>query len=162
MNIKLKNTKSFTLVEILVSVSIFTFLIAAVYTTFLVGNRSWATSSAKVALQREIRWALFGMTKELREAKDIFITNDMTSTKLTFRRPAVGQVSFTFNSIGNDANKIIREDESKKRVLARDISSLAFTYLTTDAIIVEITATKKPVFGPEIKLQLKEKVVIRL
>ena len=152
----------FTLVETLVSVAIFSALIAAVYTTFLLGNRSWVTSSDKVALQHEVRWALYGMTKELRQAKDIFITNDMTSTKLTFRKPDVGQVSFSFNSIGADANKIIREEETKKRVLAKDITALTFTYLTTDAIVVDITATKKPVFGQEINLHLKEKVVLRL
>src|SRR5438093_3069523 len=131
---KLKPTQSFTLIELLVTLLLFTSLMGAVYTTFLIGNRSFMLSSDKVGLQREARWALYSMTRDLREAQDIFITNDPTSTKLTFNRPRIGKVSYSFNSIGSDANKLIREDESKNRVLARDVSYLSFTYLTTDAI----------------------------
>ena len=159
---RLHNNSAFTLIELLVTISIFTFLMGAVYSTFLVGNRSWMTASDKVALQREARWALFAITKELREAQDIFITNDITSTRIDFNRPTVGKVTYSLDSVGSDANKIIRQEGSRKRIIARDISYLSFTYLTTDAITVEIAATRKPVWGPEISFYLKGKVVLRL
>ena len=65
---KIRAQKAVTLVEILVSFTIFSFLAAAIYQAFLVGNRSWAGYNVKVATQRDARWALYAMGMDLREA----------------------------------------------------------------------------------------------
>ena len=159
---KIKNTKAITFVEMMVATAIFTLVVGGLYATFMVGNRSWATYGNSVILQGEARRALMAMTKELREAKNILITkNPAGGIAINFNRPPVGVVSYAWNNTGNNANKIIRLNESHTRVLANHISSLSFSYLKNNAILIDITATRKPTIGQATNFNLKEKVALR-
>ena len=158
---KSKNTKAMSLVEILMAVSIFTVVIAGLYSAFSVGNRSWKVYSATIMFQEETRRAFFSMVNELREAKNIFITKDSNSLTINFFKPSMGIVSYAWSNSGNNANKIVRQQDSKTRVLANNISLLSFDYPTNSAIIVDVTATITPIQGEETNFHLKGKVALR-
>ena len=158
---KIKNIKAMTLIEIMITVVIFTFITGALYAAFTVANRSWITYSNNVTLQREARGALFAMTKELREASGILITKEEESIRINFNRPSVGIVSYIWSNNGKNANKVIRQQQSNTRVLASNISFLSFEYLENNAILVDITATRVPMMGQPTDFNLKEKVALR-
>ena len=151
-----------TIVEILITVTIFSSLMGAVYQAFLVGNRSWASYNTKVATQRQARWALFSMGKDLRQAKNILVTQDDDRLVLSFMRPGIGVVTYTYYKTGPKTNKLIRTENGKERVIASDIVKLEIDYPTTDVISFDITTSQKPLFSKLMTFNLKEKFTIRL
>ncbi len=158
---RIRNQRAVTLVEILVSVTIFSFLTAAVYQAFLVGNRSWASYNVKVATQREARWALYLIGKDLRAAKNILITKDSEKQVLSLEKPGVGLVAYTHYASGPKAGELTREEKNKERVLARNIVELVLDYPTTEAMVIDLTASQKPLFSGTITFHLKEKFTIK-
>ncbi len=89
---KVKNNhrKAFTLVEALISVLIFTFLIAALYQGLSTGTLSWHTQDNAVISKREARKALSKIARELRQASNPVVTQDGDSARIDFTNPDVG------------------------------------------------------------------------
>lgn len=159
MNIN--NKKAISLVEILVATLIFTVILAGLYTAFATGNQSWNKYENNITLQRAARGALTSMSKELREASNITITQDSSSATISFNRPKISSsISYTWTTTGIDANRIIRSDSTTTKVLGQNISALSFTDFT-NAIEINITANKTQTAGPVSSFNLKEKVAIR-
>jgi len=158
MNVK--NNKAFTLLEILVALFIFSVVMAAIYSAFLVGNRSWVVYNNNVDVQRQVRNTFIFMTKELREAKNIFITKEEGRVEITFTKSGEGFISYSFSRDGHYANCIVRAHESEKKVLANNLTSFSVEQMPR-AVVIEIKAMKKPPFGPPSEFSLKEKVALR-
>src|SRR5438094_10458703 len=104
---KLTNRKAITLMEVLMTAVIFSFVAAGIYTTFMIGTRSWAYYNETVILKQEVRRSLFAMAQELREGKNIFIDKSPHGVTVTFGRPSKGNVSYSWTDQGENANKII-------------------------------------------------------
>ncbi len=155
---KIYRKQSFTLIEVIIAVAIFTLILESVYVTLQVGQKSWNTYSSTVLLKQEVRRALIAMSGELREAKNIFITKDdhNHSISINFERPSVGIVSYSWSDSGENAYKIIRENYTELRTLASNITYLSFDYPLDNEIIINVTA------GKEITFNLKEKIALRL
>ncbi len=158
---KIKSKRAVSLVEVLIAIGIFSFVVAGLYAAFNVGGRTWIIYNNSVMLQQEARRSLFAMVSELREAKNILITKDPDGLKINFLHPGVGVVSYSWTDKGSDANKIIREHNAKKRILANNISSLSFDYPTNNSITIEITALIMPRAGQAMSFHLQEKVALR-
>ncbi len=158
MNIK--NEKAVTLIELMVATLIFSFLVAGIYAAFLAGNRSWSTHENNVALQRDARGALWVMVPDLREAKSVVITQSSGNTAISFTTLTLGSVSYAWSNTGASANQIIRTVGSNTRILARNISAMAFTDLSS-AILVDITSTRSDSLGKSANFNLKEKIAYR-
>jgi len=156
-----RSLKAFTLTELLVALSIFTVIMGAVYTTFLVGNRSWVVFNTNAMLQREAREAMMVMTKELRKAKDVLVIRDKESIRMNFVRPSIGPVSYLWTSTGPEAYKLIRKNQSHTKILAHNVTHLSFEYLK-DSILIDITAGMNRPSGDNLSFRLKEKVALRL
>ena len=156
----MKNLKGMTLVEMMVTVVLFSFIVAASVTVFAAGNSTWNNYEASIATQREARNALTMLTKDLREASSISITQDSSSATLSFSRPVIGSVTYTWSAAGGTPKKIIRQNQSVTRIVAQDISNLAFTDNGSN-IVVNITSSKVAVNGPTCTFNVKEKVAIR-
>ncbi len=157
----LRSQRALSLVEVLVAVGIFSGIIMAVYTVLAVGNKSWITYYTKLSLEREVRWALFAMVKDLREAEGILITKDSESVAIRFKKPYVGIIAFTFNKNGKEANTIIRENNAQKWIIARDISDLSFDYSSTDRLAIALRAEKKISKSETLNFRLQEKITLR-
>ena len=148
--------------EIMVTTVIFSLIAGGIYTTFLVGVRSWTYYNESVIVKQDVRRAFFAMSQELREAKNVFINkDDVLGIALNFYRPSVGNISYSWINRGENANQVIRNGKNQKKILARNISSLSFTQETTADITIEISAVRLQKNGKEIKAYLKEKVALR-
>lgn len=75
----------FTLLELLVTVTIFSGILGALLISFLVGRTSYLSADAYIEVQQEARRGLDAVTTELREAGDIETAPDVASATLTFR-----------------------------------------------------------------------------
>ncbi len=158
---KFFKNNAFTLIETLVSVLIFSLITGGLYSTLVAGNRSWATYSNTITVQRDARNALIAMTKELREAKNILVTEDPDGLAVNFYRSGVGSVSYLWAKTGPNVNKIIRRSPNKTWTLANHISSLSVKHLK-NLVVLDITATVKPNFGQQADFYLKGKTALRL
>ena len=156
-----KTKNAFTLVELLTTIFIFTLVIAGIYSIFLVGNRSWATYNNNVTLQREVRNVLMMFARDLREAHGVVINKDAVSTSIRFIRPGTGVMSYSWSGVGNDTNQLIRRTENNSRILAQHIAAVEFFYPDNKAVIIDLTATVKPTFGPPMSWRAKEKIALR-
>ena len=158
MNTKVK--KSFTLVELLITIAISTFILYALHTSYITGNRAWKTYDSRVNTQRQTRQALTYMAKELREASGVAIVQNANSSTLSFSRDGVGAISYAWSNSGNDANEIIRTLGATPKILATDISSLSFTD-NTGSITIDLTSTKTTPARETITFTMREKVAMR-
>lgn len=158
---KIRPKTGFTLIEIMVALLIFSAVMGGIYGALAMGNRSWLYFLDHVTVQREAREALYFMARELREARGILITKEENGAALRFRRPGIGTVTYSWSRQGSNAGKLIREDSSGKRILARSISGLVFQYPTNRLMMIDITAQKSPMVGRDIAFNLKGKVALR-
>ena len=75
--IKLKiNRKGFSLIEMMVALSILSLLIIGSVTFFSGGTRSWVTGQYQLEAQRNARYAIDRMVKEIRGGKNIISDSD--------------------------------------------------------------------------------------
>lgn len=154
------NNRAVTLVELMVVVLISTVVFAGIYSTFVVGNRTWAYYNESVSVKREARRALWGMVNELREAENIRVIQGPNGSAIHFHKPETGAVSFVWSKIGDDAGRIIRLHRLESRIFAGYITALYFQH-TDNAVVIDITASKLPVQGKAVEIHLKEKIALR-
>ena len=81
--------RGFTLLEILVAVSIFTLLILAIFAVMDLGRASWFTGSASTEVHQEIIKSFMTMEKEIRETRpaEINLTSGTSSSSFIFKVP---------------------------------------------------------------------------
>lgn len=156
----LRKKRAFTLVEILVAVSLFALMLGALYTAFVGGNATWQTYSGKATAQKDARGALFAMTKELREASNISVTQDANTATINFTNGDGNAASYSWNKTGTNAKRIIYQDTIKTRIIATDISALSFTN-DSASVTITITSTKQMPRGQTGTFNLKEKIALR-
>ena len=157
---RIKQKPAFTLVEVMLTTVISTFLIAGIYATLLVANRAWSNYSENVVVRQESRRALVWMVEELREARNVEIIRDTTRLVVSFYRPETGIVTYVWDTAGENEGKIIRQIQDKARVLAKNISSFS---VVEDKGVVElaVTATGIPAFGEAVSFKMRERVTLR-
>jgi len=152
---KLQSRKAFNLAEVIVAVAISTAVLAGVYETFIVGNRTWMYYSNTIIKKQDLRRAAYAMANELREAKDVFIIEEPGSVTVNFMVPLSGLVSYTWSEDGDEAGRVIRTNYKQKRVLANNITALSFEQPAHDCIYFHLEADKKN------ELRLSQKVALR-
>jgi len=79
--------RGFTLVELMVTMLIFSIIIATMFGVLSVGRQSWYTGSTQVDLQQETRKAMGRMVKELRKTGSDHVTIDNGGARITFQVP---------------------------------------------------------------------------
>ena len=160
-NNRAKSQRAISLIEMLLTIVIFTVMAGALYGAFLTTNKTWSVFENNTALGRELRGVYSNLTRELREAKGVFVTAKDKMTTVSFTRPKKGIVTYTWSPQGPNANKIIRQDESETKILADHVTSFVVVRLPR-AVSFEIVMTKKPKMGSEASVRLKGKVDLRL
>jgi len=156
--------KGFTLVEILIAVSIFLILIFALFAVMDVGRGIWFTGDVSVELRQEIIKAFMTMEKELKETRpaQISLTSGSSSSSLTFKIPQDNDGDGTIlNSAGNIEwsgditytlnanNQITRVASGVTTIIANNILTLLFTRPSSpdDLLRIDITARKVSAIG---------------
>jgi Tfp pilus assembly protein PilW len=128
------------LAELVVSVLLFMFIVAGLFTALLAGNKSWQTYGATVRAQQEVRKAISWMSRDLRIAQNLPAGTGSISLPLTFSQPGVGTVTYSWVTTGAQANRIIRQTATRSWIVANKISAFSVSQ-TADDITVNVTAT---------------------
>lgn len=151
--------KGFTLIEVMVVVGIFVFMILAIFGVMDLGRASWFTGGLAVEMRQEIIKPFMTMERELRETapSQISLSSGTNSSSITFRAPQdtdgdgdvlnasgniewSGNITYTLNASG----QITRTASGVTSVLANNIITLRFTRPVTpiDILQVDITARR--------------------
>lgn len=148
----LKGRLGLTLVEALVTVIIFSFILGICYTILISGSDSWETNSVRVELQQELRKAMDWITQDLRQAGSASITNVPANgsayTSITFRKAAGvsgGNIVWDADTTqyflgGTDGNQIQRQVGSQTAaVIAQNVQSLQFSRQASASNVVNVS-----------------------
>ncbi|MBN1870752.1 MAG: prepilin-type N-terminal cleavage/methylation domain-containing protein [Candidatus Omnitrophica bacterium] len=155
--------EGYTLIEVLVTVTIFAVLAGAINMVLLVGESSWQTNSVRIELRQELRKAINKMEDELRQTSPVAITagptvaNGSTSASITFYLPtgvSGNSITWSANTTqyklgGTDSNQLQRIEGGNTEVIAQNIQSLTFSRAaaTPDIIDVSLVAQKDTIKG---------------
>lgn len=154
----------FSLVEILVSILILTFIAAGVFEIFILGDRTYFMDMGLLDLQQQARQAMDGMTREIRQTdnSDIIISNstiefiipnNITSGSTTYYDP----IDYYRNG-----NNIMREHPvGTLKILASDINSLSFCCENSDGTVCDNNCNNRHILKIQLSAQktAKGKVV---
>lgn len=152
----IKKQKGFTLVEVLVTLIIFSIIFMAVIMCLSAGKSSFYTGDAKIAVQQEIRKALLIMNPELRQSRPSLITgvpaDGNTYSTVTFCIPedvdgdgdvinAIGNMEWSGNITYalNGNNQITRTDATGTTIIANNITNLDFQRFAGSPNIIQIS-----------------------
>jgi len=167
--------RGFSLVESLVTMLIFSVIVAGIYATALAGDSSWQANKVRIELQQELRKGMEWMIYDLRQSGDSSITNvpadDNWYTTITFRTPAgvtAGSLSWNLSTVqfalgGADSNQLQRIDGAGTKVIAQDIQSLQFRRQAATPNILEVamTAQQNTIKGTPVDHQLNFEIQLR-
>ena len=134
-----------TLVEILVSVIILSFLVAGIFGVLNVGNITYNTDLGLLDLQQQARQAMDGMTRELRQSRAALV-NIVSSSELTFSIPpatyGAGWIGPIRYYLDTSENRIMREyPAGTEKIIANDINSLTFSP-SSNLLDIQLTCAK--------------------
>lgn len=169
--------KGFTLLEILVALSIFTFLILAIFGVMDLGRASWITGSAAVEVHQEIIKSFMTMEKELRETSPgrISLTSGTSGPSITFQAPqdidgdgdvldASGNIEWSggITYALNPFNQITRDVSGATSVLANNIVNLQFTRPVSSFNIIQIDMTARKISVIRRQFQETGQIIIKM
>ncbi|MFC1658584.1 PilW family protein [Candidatus Omnitrophota bacterium] len=162
-----RGLRGFTLVEVLVSALIVSFLIAGIYGILNIGTMSYNIDLSLLGLQQNARLAMAWMVRELREAEasDISIESiGADDDRVIFDTPNEDNIRFyrDISDVNNDSvvNQIIREFPSGTyKILGNNISSLQFS-LSGYSLEIQLQADRL-VSGRNLSFPLTAKVGLR-
>lgn len=169
----LSRNKGFSLVEIMVAVSIFVGLMFILFAVLSGGRRAWHTSEAQIDVNAEIRKVMAKITAELSEAGpgNVSITSiSANEDRITFR---VAE-SFTDGSIvwsdqiqyalgGINGEQVIRTnlDTAATEILGNYMTTMLFTQPTADIVAITLISNRQSLQGNNLQLQLNSQVSLR-
>lgn len=156
---KVNKEKGFTLVEVLVSAAIGVMILVAVLTVFTQGDAIFQQEITLLDLQQDVRRAMDGMTREIRQA---FPTGNVGigTSNITFTM--VDDTNYVTYSLSG--NEIIREYPAiADKILARNINALTFLQggAGNRVITIGVNATQTDNKGRLLQYSLSEKVRLR-
>lgn len=153
----MKNNKGFTLIEMIMVITLLGIVAAIIAIPLLQGARGWFDATTREGITQSGRIGIERMTREIRNtartATNTPCISSAIATSITFS-DATGNLvacnSITFNQVGNT---IQRTDASGTSNLADNVTSLAFTYYDSNnaqtvvaanvrRVAIEITSTK--------------------
>lgn len=155
-----KSFMGFSLVEILVSILILTFIALGVFEIFILGDRTYFMDMGLLGLQQQARQAMDGMTREIRQSDnsdiiignstiEFIIPNNITSGSTTY----YGPIDYYCNG-----NNIMREHPvGTLKILASDVNTLSFCCENSDGTICDNDCDSRHI----LKIQLSAQKIIK-
>lgn len=167
-------TKGLTLLETLIAIGIFSFVVMGIFGVLGAGGTHYATNLASINLQRQARQGMSWLCKDVRPASWLSITISAAdangNNRIKFNTPDATGVEYYVESpavSGETFWQLKRIDSVNitPRVKAKDISVLKFTQEASGNILkIEMTASKTfSSFGKSrtLTFSLTEKVKVR-
>ncbi|MFZ2357152.1 MAG: prepilin-type N-terminal cleavage/methylation domain-containing protein [Candidatus Omnitrophota bacterium] len=136
--------KGFTLLEVMISLVILSVLIAGIFGVLNISDKTYHNDMGLLELQQQVRQAMDGMVKELKQSKASSITISNAGARIDFKVPTdltTSPVTYTsFIAYYRSGNQILREfPAGTTKVLANDINALTFS-LTGNMLQVQLSA----------------------
>ena len=155
--------RGFTLVELLVSVIIVSFLMMGIFMILNIGNMTYNSDLGLLDLQQQARQAMHGMSRELRQSRDSEISI-ISDSQIIFSIPPqdygsgwIGPISYYLDTL---ENQIIREyPAGTERIVANDVNGLIFS-LNNNLLDIQLTCTKT-VLQRDLAFSLNSQVRLR-
>ncbi len=150
----LTSSRGFTLVEMMVTVLLFSVISAAIYSTLLSGMHSMEVTKSRVELQQDFRLGMERMKSDLRQASMRSVidvpADDSWYTSVTFRvseGASEGRQSwptetiqyFLSGSTPNQLHRKVTSDPVDDKIVAENISTLKFRRETATPNIMEVS-----------------------
>ncbi|MGQ9531240.1 MAG: PilW family protein [Desulfotomaculales bacterium] len=128
----MRNERGFTLVEIMVAMTIFAFVLTGILLLYVNGYRSYAGTSRRIEVQENLRYALSWMARDIRQAVALDVYgSDGNPAKvgptIRFVLPDGKKVTYQYDAVQ-------REVETKRSAgdtphpIASNVSGLQFTW----------------------------------
>jgi prepilin-type N-terminal cleavage/methylation domain-containing protein len=119
--VKLTHQRGFTIVEMMVSVAIFTIVVLVMASTFLVGYKTITNESRSIAANSALSDATIPLLRDLSTANVLVpgTIDSANSVSFTYGSPAV---TVTYSVDGN--NNLVRSTSNGSSVAARGIASV--------------------------------------
>ena len=147
----MKTTKAFTLIELMIAMAIFSIILGAIYSVLSMGRTSYYTGDIQIAVQQEARKAMGKMTREIREASSVNLSDGYPFLIQTNR------IKYEVNS--GQLQKII--EGGSTTVLANDVGNVQFTLIGGDMVYITLTTQKNTVLGRSLSADLTSQVKLR-
>ena len=147
--------KGFTLVEVLVTVLIFSFVSSVMYSVLNVGSFIYSRLSVSLDLQ-EAKNGMDRIVREVRASSSATVTTiDANSDKINFTTPASNGIQYY-----RSGTQLIREYPSgTTHIIANNIAFLKFT-ITAPLLVIQMRADET-LSGKTYSFSLAEKVRLR-
>ena len=152
---KIRSSHAMTLVEVMVTVLLSSAVLAAVYTVYLVGIRTWDHYATDLSYKQNLRRAMTSMANELREAKTVFVTSEANQIRLDFFRPETGMIRYSWQPDGEQSNRIVRTHNQRSRIIASGITGFEFSQLSEREVFFVLRS------GLNGKLEVRQKIALR-
>jgi type II secretory pathway pseudopilin PulG len=122
--------RGFTLLEILISFTIMSLIVAGIFAIINVAEVSWNSDMAFLDIQQQVRLSMDGMIRESRQAKPGDITVSGGGGRIDFLVPKPSAAGFNPVAYYLQSGRIIREHPAgTTKILADYITSLNFCCL---------------------------------
>lgn len=132
MEIKYRNRKGFTLIELMVVVAILSLITIGIVTFFGGGIRSWIAGQYQLKAQRDARMALDRMVKEIREG-DKF-KESSNNKKIIVEFNVLERDDLKFEWSGNAGDGLKRNSNNSNSSILENVHSLNFVYMNNSGI----------------------------
>ena len=149
-----------TLIEVMVTLFLFTLIIGGLYANLLVGNTAWQSFESAVVVQQEARRALSALVKDFRMAENLNVMPTDRILTISFHHPKEGNVTYFWAKTGPQQGQLFRQSATAIRNVGRLISQLDVS-LNGRMVRVQLTAKTVSRQGKEIVVSLGQRVTRR-
>ncbi len=164
------NRHGFSLLELMVSMSVLLVLLASVSAALTSGNRLWGISQAQTDISASARNALYRMAEELSQAGRNTVNISPGSDIITFQTPASftgGDISWgnqiQYSLGGLNGQQLLHTDlvTTDLEIWGNYITLLRFNRIAVDTIEIQLSISKQSVKGDILTMQLGSQIQMR-
>lgn len=185
----MKNSKGFSLIELMVVMVIFILVMGSVLGLLSVGQVSWQSGSSKITVTQELRRGMESMVKELSQAEisTLSLSDGVTSNSISFQmaqdltdegEPPDRTISFsegeleglragdpyvTYSLVYDGSlgfSQLIKTVNGSSSVLANYLTALQFTR-SSNIVEISISGQKTSAFGRVLSGSLNGRLALR-
>jgi len=124
------NKKGFSLIELMVTITILSIVILGLVTFFTGGTRSWISGQSQIKAQRETRQVMDQMVREIREAT--LINTSSNSGSLVFTTPFDSGVTITYSYSSIDKKLSRKKGSGPNTTLISNVLNFNVVYLDNE------------------------------
>lgn len=115
----MKGKLAFTFIEVLITLTVFSVMIACLYTTLHMGQKAWVRYAKDIIPQQQVRRAMITLNQELREAENINLIHEKDKLQIRYTNSQHQLSEMNFYSEGKQSGQLIRIfDKEKEPIIA--------------------------------------------